>query len=37
MNTDDKKGNINQLLFPDDTASVTDSEEKLCQLLEEFR
>ena len=27
---------INQLLFPDDTALVADSEEKLCRLVDEF-
>ena len=27
---------INQLLLPDDTALVTDSEEKLCRLVSEF-
>ena len=27
---------INQLLFADDTAPVSDSEEKLCRLLSEF-
>ena len=27
---------INQLLFPDDTALVADSEEKLCRLVSEF-
>ena len=27
---------INQLLFPDDTALVADSDEKLCRLVSEF-
>ena len=27
---------INQLLFPDDTALVADSEQKLCRLVTEF-
>ena len=34
--SDDRQWNINQLLFADDTALVLDSEEKLCQLVEEF-
>ena len=28
---------INQLLFPDDTALVAGAEEKLCRLVSEFR
>ena len=35
-NFDDREWKINQLLFVDDTALVADSEEKLCQLVEEF-
>ena len=29
-------GEINQLLFADDTALVADAEEKLCRLVSEF-
>ena len=32
----DGRFEINQLLFPDDTALVADSEEKLCRQVSEF-
>ena len=32
----DREGKINQIPFVDDMALVADSEEKLCQLMEEF-
>ena len=36
VNSDDREWKINQLMFTDDIVLVADSEEKLCQLLEEF-
>ena len=36
VNSDNGEWKINQLLFADDTAVVADSEEKFCQLVEEF-
>ena len=36
VNTDDREWKINQLLFVDDMVLVVDSEDKLCQLVEEF-
>ena len=36
LSANDGRFEINQLLFPDDTALVADSEEKLCGLVSEF-
>ena len=36
VNYDDREWKINQLLFADDTTLMADSEEKLCQSVEEF-
>ncbi len=36
VNADGREWNLSQLLFADDTALVTDSEERLRQLVEEF-
>ena len=36
LSANDGRFEINQLLFPDDTALVADSEQKLCRLVTEF-
>ena len=36
VNSDDREWKINHLLFVNDTALLADSEEKLCQLVEDW-